>query len=122
MTRILLVDDSLFIRKMVRRMLEPQGFQIVGEAGNGEEGIGLYESLRPDVVIMDVTMPVKGGLEASKEILYKFPCARIILLTAMGRADIVEEGKNIGVKYHLQKPFKPGELSEAIKKCIMNSR
>ncbi len=119
MTRILLVDDSSFVRKMMRRMLEPQGFQVAGEAGNGEEGVNLYKQLKPDVVIMDMTMPVKGGLEASKEILSEFPRARIVLLTAMERTNIVEEAKAIGIKHHLRKPFKPSDIIETIRKVIV---
>ncbi|MCD6238403.1 MAG: response regulator [Thermotogae bacterium] len=118
MARILIVDDSPLIRKMVRKALEPEGFQIAGEAKNGQEGVNLYKKLKPDVIVMDVTMPVKGGLDAAREILSDFPETKILLLSAMGDKELIQEAKSVGVKLNLQKPFKPKEIIDSIKKVV----
>ena len=112
--RVLVVDDSPFIHKAVSRALDEASFEICGIGKNGREGANLYQELKPDVVTMDITMPLVDGLEASKMILQQDPAARIIMMSAMGDEETMEQAKQIGIKTFLQKPFKNDELVAAI--------
>ena len=94
--------------------MDGDGFEICGIGKNGREGASLYEALKPDVVTMDITMPLVDGLEASKIILQQDPGARIIMMSAMGDEETMELAKKIGIKTFLQKPFKNDELVAAI--------
>ena len=112
--RVLVVDDSPFIHKAVARALTEERFEICGIGKNGREGADLYESLKPDVVTMDITMPIVDGLESSKMILQNDPQARIIMMSAMGDEETMELAKQIGIRTFLRKPFKNEELVAAI--------
>lgn len=116
--RILLVDDSPIIHSLLRKTLEAQGYEICGDAKNGREACSLYESLKPDLVFMDITMPVMDGIEATKEIMGKYPNAKIIMLSAMGDDDIVESAKSLGVHTFLKKPFNDYMIMSAISDII----
>lgn len=118
MPRVLIVDDSPMIRKLVAKALTPEGFEVAGEAANGAEAVRLFRELAPDLVTMDVTMPVKDGLEASREIREFAPGARILLLSAMGDGDLIEQARSIGVVDHVQKPFKGPELAQAARALL----
>ncbi|MCX7698358.1 MAG: response regulator, partial [Candidatus Goldbacteria bacterium] len=83
--RVLLADDASFMRIMLKNILEPAGFQIVGEASNGREAIELYRKLKPDVFITDMIMPDIGGIDVVKEIIKEFPDANIIICSAIGQ-------------------------------------
>jgi two-component system chemotaxis response regulator CheY len=112
--RLLVVDDSPFIYKAVARALDNSWYEICGVGKNGEEGVALYEALKPDVVTMDITMPIMDGFYASKEIIAKDENARIIMLSAMGDEEIIERAREIGIQVFLQKPFKKDDLIGAI--------
>jgi two-component system chemotaxis response regulator CheY len=113
--RVLVVDDSPMIRKIVANSLTPEGFEVVGEAGNGTDAVRLYRELRPDLVTMDVTMPIKDGIEASREIKAFAPEARILLLSAMGDEDLLAQVREIGIDRSLKKPFKGPDLVQAVR-------
>ena len=115
---ILIVDDAAFIRLMVKNVLIPEGFTIVGEASNGSEAVALYEKLKPDLVTMDITMNEKDGIEAAKEILSKDPEARIIMVTALGQRKMLIDSFKLGVKDFVVKPFQPERLLTAVKKAL----
>lgn len=115
-TRLLVIDDSPFIHKAIKKALDPDVYEICGNAANGREGVDLYFAVNPDVVTMDITMPVMNGLNAAKEIIGKCPRARIIMLSAMGDEEIVNEISSLGISGFLQKPFKAPELVAAIQK------
>ena len=115
---ILIVDDAAFIRLMVKNVLIPEGFTIVGEASNGSEAVALYEKLKPDLVTMDITMNEKDGIEAAKEILSKDPKARIIMVTALGQRKMLIDSFKLGVKDFVVKPFQPERLLTAVKKAL----
>lgn len=115
--RLLVVDDSPFIHKAVKRALPNDKYEICGMAKNGREGVSLYETLSPDIVTMDITMPIMDGLDASREILTKDSHARIIMLSAMGDEEIIEKAQEIGIQIFLQKPFKNYEFAEALEKA-----
>jgi len=116
--KILIVDDATFIRKMVKDILIPRGFEIAGEATNGSEAVKMYEDLNPDLVTMDITMKEKDGLESAKEILLKHPDARIIMVTALGQEKMLVESFKAGVKDFVVKPFKPERIISAVEKAL----
>jgi DNA-binding NarL/FixJ family response regulator len=113
--RVLLVDDQRLMREGLRTLLELEpGIEVVGEAGNGEEALAAYERLRPDVVLMDVRMPVMDGVEATRRLLARFPAARIIILTTFDDDEYVFEGLRGGALGYLLKDVSVHDLVEAI--------
>jgi len=117
--KILIVDDATFIRTLVKDILVPKGFEIAGEATNGNEAMAKYEELSPDLVTMDITMKEKDGLEAARDILLKHPDARIIMVTALGNEKMLVDSIKLGVKDFIVKPFKPERILSAVKKALM---
>jgi len=113
--RILVVDDSPFIHKSITRALNTtEGYEVCGIAKNGKEGVDQYASLKPDMVTMDITMPIMDGLEAATAIMTQDPSAKIMMLSAMGDEELIANAKAIGVQHFLQKPFKNDEFIAAI--------
>ncbi|MFQ3549955.1 MAG: response regulator [Armatimonadota bacterium] len=116
--RILVVDDAMFMRTTVKRILEQAGYEVVGEAENGEVAVSKYSELKPDAVLMDITMPVKDGLEAAKEILASDPKATVLMCTALGQQNLVVEAIKSGVKDYIVKPFQPERVLEGVQKAL----
>ncbi len=116
--RILAVDDANFMRLMVRDSLTPLGFEICGEASNGDEAVRLYEILKPDLVTMDVTMKEMDGLEAAREILGRHPEARIVMVTALGQERVLMDCLSLGVKDFVVKPFESERIVSAVHKAL----
>ncbi len=116
--RILIVDDANFMRMIVKNTLIPHGFEICGEASNGNEAVRLYRELKPDLVTMDITMKEKDGLEAAREILAMDPKARIVMVTALGQEKMLMDSIAIGVKDFVVKPFEPERIVSAIQKAL----
>ncbi|HEB30689.1 hypothetical protein LCGC14_2153960 [marine sediment metagenome] len=116
--RILIVDDATFIRTMVKDILVPKGYEIAGEATNGNEALVQYEKLKPDLVTMDITMKEKDGLEAARDILMKFPEARIIMVTALGQEKMLVDSIKLGVKDFVVKPFEAERIISAVEKAL----
>jgi len=116
--KILIVDDATFIRTMVKDILVPRGFEIAGEAENGNQAVEMYEKVKPDLVTMDITMKEKDGLEAAKEILARDSNARIIMVTALGQEKMLMDSFKIGVKDFVVKPFKPERVLSAVEKAL----
>lgn len=115
--KVLIVDDSPFIHKAITRALDSDDYEICGIAKNGREGVELYSAHRPDVVTMDITMPVMDGLAAAREIMSGDPGARIVMMSAMGDEEIMAEARNCGISQFIQKPFKNPDLAAALKKA-----
>jgi two-component system, chemotaxis family, chemotaxis protein CheY len=116
--RVLVVDDSNLMRVMVKDALAPGGFEIVGEAKNGAEAVTKYSELKPDLVTMDITMEVKDGQEAAREILASDPNARIIMVTALGQEKMLLDCISIGVRDFVVKPFTPERIMSAAAKAL----
>ena len=116
--RVLVVDDANFIRIIVKNILVPHGFEIVGEATNGDEAVKMYEKLKPDLVTMDITMKEKSGVQAAREILAKDPDARIIMITALGQEKMLIDCFKLGVKDFVVKPFDPKRILSAAEKAL----
>jgi two-component system chemotaxis response regulator CheY len=118
MKRVLIIDDSPVIHNLLRKTLESNDYEVCGDGRNGKEGVELYKKLTPDVVFMDVTMPILDGIGATKEIIKINPEATIIMLTAMGDEEMMNEAKTAGVKIFLKKPFDEYKIISALSKVI----
>lgn len=116
--KILVIDDSPFISKAVKKAVEPEGFEVIEQAFNGREGLEMISRHQPEIIILDVTMPVMDGLETAENIYRKNQNAKVIMLSAMGDEKLIESAKRIGVKRFLNKPFKPEEMVATIKGLI----
>ncbi len=116
--KVLVVDDANFMRMIVKDTLMPHGFEIVGEAANGNEAVTKFESLQPDLVTMDITMKEKDGLAAAREILTRHPDARIIMVTALGQEKMLLDSISIGVRDFVVKPFTPERIVSAVEKAL----
>lgn len=115
--RVLIVDDSIISREMVQKMLEKCGCIVCGGAKDGKEGVEMYETLKPDVVLMDINMPIMDGLEATKKIKELNQDAKIIMLSAIsGDDEIVKTLEELGVSVILKKPIDSFGLRVALEK------
>lgn len=115
---ILICDDAAFMRMMLKEILVKGGYEVVGEAANGAEGIEKYNSLKPDLVTMDITMPDMDGISALKAIRSGDPGARVIMCSAMGQQAMVVESIQAGAKDFIVKPFQKERVIEAIQKAL----
>ncbi len=116
--RILVIDDARYIFKAVKMALEPQGFEIVGHAENGKIGIEMYDELKPDLVTLDVTMPVMDGIETATVLFKKEPRPKIILMSAIADEGLRKSARDIGIKYFAPKPFTPEDLCQKVLDCL----
>jgi len=115
---ILIVDDAAFMRMMIKDILTKNGYNVVGEAENGAKAIEKYGELKPDLVLMDITMPEVDGIAALKKIKGSDPNALIIMCSAMGQQAMVIESIQAGAKEFIVKPFQPDRVLEAVKKVV----
>jgi two-component system chemotaxis response regulator CheY len=113
--RYLVVDDSVFARKNLARMIEAFGGQLAGEAGDGVTAISEYDRTRPDIVLMDITMPQMEGIEAAEKIVQKHPEARVVMVSSVGYQENIVAALQRGARHFVQKPVKPEVLYEVIK-------
>ena len=115
---VLVCDDALFMRTMVKDILTQAGFTVVGEAENGQQAVELFKKLKPDLVTMDIIMPEMGGIEAVKKIMEADPQARILMCSAMGQQALVLEAIQAGAKDFVVKPFQPSRVLEAVQRVL----
>jgi len=113
--RYLVVDDSVFARKNVAKMVEAFGGEVAGEAGDGCTAITEYDRITPDMVLMDITMPQMEGIEASERIVRAHPDARIVMVSSVGYQENIVAALQKGARHFVQKPVKPEILYEVIK-------
>lgn len=116
--KILIVDDASFMRMMIKDILTKNGFEIAGEAENGAKAIEKYKETRPDLVIMDITMPEVDGIQAVKEIKKIDPNSKIVMCSAMGQQAMVIEAIQAGAKDFIVKPFQADRVIEAVRKVL----
>jgi two-component system chemotaxis response regulator CheY len=115
---VLIVDDLAFIKIVLRDIIEKSGFRVVGEASDGVQAIALYQDTRPDVVLMDITMPGMDGLTALKKIREIDPAARIIICSALGQQRLIVQAIQLGAKDFIIKPFQAQRVVSALKKAL----
>ncbi|MDE7479154.1 MAG: response regulator [Lachnospiraceae bacterium] len=118
MARVLIVDDAAFMRMTIRKMLEANGYAVAGEAENGTQAVQKYKELRPDVVLLDITMPEMNGIDALKRIRENDPKARIVICSAMGQQAMVAQAIENGAKDFIVKPFEADRLIAAFKRVL----
>jgi len=116
MSRILVVDDSRTSRKILRNILEEAGHTVVGEAVDGQDGINKYKDLRPDIVTLDITMPVMDGLEALKCLKEEDPNSTIIMVTAAGQQSKMIDAIKLGAAEFVTKPFEAADIIKIVNK------
>jgi two-component system chemotaxis response regulator CheY len=121
MANILIVDDSKFMRKMLSDILTEGGHHIVGEAENAKEATELYKIIKPDLVTLDIIMPEVEGIDAIsalKEMIHVNSNARVVMVSAMGQEQVVEECMQAGAKDFIVKPFQPSDVAVVVKKVL----
>lgn len=118
MANILIVDDSRTSRKILREILEGAGHRIIGEGTNGEEAVTVYREQRPDVVTMDITMPVMNGLEALSCIKKEDENAKVVMITAAGQKEKMLQAIKEGAADFIAKPFEPEQVLEVIRHVL----
>jgi two-component system, chemotaxis family, chemotaxis protein CheY len=123
MAKVMIVDDALFMRKMLAKILVEAGHEICAEAGNAKEAVEKYKKVKPDLVTMDIVMPLMeemDGIGAVKEIIRIDPQAKILVCSVMGQQSLVVEAIRSGAKDFVIKPIKPERLIDAVNKAILS--
>ena len=115
---ILICDDAAFMRMMIKDILTKNGYTVAGEAENGLRAVEKYAELKPDLVLMDITMPEMDGIQALKKIKSTDPAASVIMCSAMGQQAMVIESIQAGARDFIVKPFQADRVLEAVKKVI----
>ena len=115
---ILICDDAAFMRMMIKDILTKNGYNVAGEAENGAKGVEKYNELKPDLVLMDITMPEMDGIQALKAIKAADADAKVIMCSAMGQQAMVIESIQSGAKDFIVKPFQADRGLEAVKKVV----
>ncbi len=116
--RVLIADDASFMRQMIREIIEPEGYEVVGEATDGDEAVAQYEALNPDLVTMDIVMPKRSGIDAVKGIIANRPDACVVMCSALGQETLVMEALQAGAKDFIVKPFKPDNVLNTLQKVL----
>ena len=115
---VLIVDDAAFMRMMIKDVLGKNGYDVAGEAENGQKALEKYKELKPDLVLMDITMPEVDGITAMKNIRSEDSSAKVVMCSAMGQQAMVIEAIQAGAKDFIVKPFQAERVLEAVKKII----
>ncbi len=116
--RVPIVDDAIFMRNMIRDIFSGAGFDVVGEAAKGLEAVEKYRELRPDLTTMDIVMPFKSGIEATREIDRQDPKAVVVMCSALGQESLVMEAIEAGASDFIVKPFKSEDVLSVVKKVL----
>lgn len=116
--RVLIVDDAIFMRTVLRTMLEEEGYEIVAEAGNGVEAIKMAKEHQPDVVTLDITMPEMDGVTALPDIIAMAPKTKVIMCSAMGQQSMVVDAIKAGAKDFIVKPFQKARVVQAVESAL----
>jgi two-component system chemotaxis response regulator CheY len=116
--RVLVVDDAVFMRNLIRDIFASGGFDVVGEAANGLEAVERYKELAPDLTTMDIVMPFKSGIEATREIVRHDPRAIIVMCSALGQESLVMEAIEAGASDFVVKPFKGEDVLGVVRKVL----
>lgn len=115
MKKVLIVDDTAFMRVLLKQIVETNGYEVIGEAVNGQEAVEKYQSLKPDLVTMDITMPIMDGLEALETIMKLDPQAKVIMCTAIDEEERMIKAIGLGALEYFIKPFDEKQISMMMK-------
>jgi two-component system, chemotaxis family, chemotaxis protein CheY len=116
--KVLVVDDAIFMRSMIRDIFARSPFVIAGEAENGSEAVRMYKELRPDITTMDIVMPEVDGITALKEIMRFDPQAKVVMCSALGQESMIAESIEAGAKDFIVKPFKPTKVLKVVRSVL----
>ena len=116
--RTLVADDASFMREMIREIIEPEGFDVVAEAGDGTDAVTAFKEHSPDIITMDIVMPKMSGIEAVKQIIQLDPGAKIVMCSALGQEALVMEALKAGASDFIVKPFKPDAVVVTLRKAL----
>jgi two-component system chemotaxis response regulator CheY len=116
--KVLVVDDAIFMRRMIAEILVENGLEVVGEADNGSSAVERYKELKPDLVTMDIIMPEMNGIDAVRQIMVADSHAKIVMCSALGQQALVQEALSAGAKDFLIKPFNPSRVVEVVNKVL----
>jgi two-component system chemotaxis response regulator CheY len=116
--RTLVADDASFMREMIREIIEPEGFDVIAEAGDGTDAVTAFKEHSPDIVTMDIVMPKMSGIEAVKQIIQLDPGAKIVMCSALGQEALVMEALKAGASDFIVKPFKPDAVVVTLRKAL----
>ena len=119
--RVIIVDDSPVNRKLLKNILEAEGYEVIGDAANGKEGCEEVISKSPDIVTLDVSMPEMNGIEALKLMKQHNPDLKVIILSAEGQKETQEEAAMYGADSFITKPYQKAQILEAIRKCVASN-
>ncbi len=118
MARVLIVDDSMIMRRNLKMIFVAAGHTVVAEASNGKDAIAEYQQHQPDIVTMDITMPVMDGIESARTIVEEFPEARIVMISALDQRHMVFEALENGAKHYILKPFQGEHVLEVVEQVL----
>lgn len=116
--KILICDDADFMRTLIKDVLTKGGYEVIGEAVNGADAVEKYKTLKPDLVTMDIVMPVKSGIDALKEIIAYDANAKVVMCSALGQEILVMDAIEAGAKDFIVKPFTEENVLEVIRKVL----
>jgi two-component system chemotaxis response regulator CheY len=118
--KVLIVDDVAFVRKTLSDILTQAGYQVVGEATDGQDALDKYAETHPDIVTMDIVMPQMSGIEATRKIMRLDKDARVVIISAMGQENLVMEAINVGARDYLLKPFSASDVVKTLDRAFAN--
>jgi len=118
MARVLIVDDVLIMRNILRVMLENVGHEIIGNAENGEQALGQLEKLKPDLITLDIQMDGGDGMTTLGEIMQRYPEARVLMVSAIDQVDVMDEAIQMGAVGYVTKPFQADDILEQTQKAL----
>ncbi len=116
--KVLIVDDALFMRNMLRNIFAESGFDVIGEAQNGNEAVEKFKELSPDLITMDIVMPEMNGIDALKQIMTVDAGAKVVICSALGQESLIIEALEAGARDFIVKPFKPAKVVEVAQKVL----
>ncbi|MFP4643262.1 MAG: response regulator [Spirochaetales bacterium] len=121
MVRVLVVDDLPFMRQALREAIESAKMQCVGEAANGRAALDMYHRTRPDVVVLDITMPEMDGIEALERLMNMDPDARVVMCSAIDEEAMIIRAIQLGARDFVVKPFRASRIANAVRKAAMKT-
>ncbi|MGH9341628.1 MAG: response regulator [Acidobacteriota bacterium] len=116
--KVLIVDDSLFIRTMLRDILKEAGYEVAGEAVDGSEALNKFRDLNPDLVTLDIIMPGNQGLSVLKDMVKINPGAKVVMISALGQDTLVDEALKSGASGYIVKPFQDDRVIEEVRRAL----